>query len=77
VITLTVKDDKGATNSTSVKVDVKTNPTPPPHQQGPPGLLHAIEIHKEKANRNSGLQNSLDTLQQNLEKWLEKHASPP
>ena len=80
VITLTVTDDKGSTNSTSVKVDVKTNPTPPPpppHQQGPPGLLHAIEIHKEKANRNSGLQNSLDTLQQNLENWLDKHASPP
>jgi len=84
VITLTVTDDKGATNSTSVKVDVKTNPIPPPpppppppHQQGPPGLLHAIEIHKEKADRNSGLQNSLDTLQQNLENWLDKHASPP
>lgn len=81
VITLTVTDDKGATNSTSVKVDVKTNPIPPPppppHQQGPPGLLHAIEIHMEKANRNSGLQNSLDTLQQNLENWLDKHASPP
>jgi len=80
VITLTVTDDKGATNSTSVKVDVKTNPTPPPppppHQQGPPGLLHAIEIHKGKADRNSGLQNSLDTLQQNLENWLDKHASP-
>jgi len=82
VITLTVTDDKGATNSTSVKVDVKTNPIPPPpppppHQQGPPGLLHAIEIHKGKADRNSGLQNSLDTLQQNLENWLDKHASPP
>jgi len=84
VITLTVTDDKGATNSTSVKVDVKTNPIPPPppppppppHKQGPPGLLHAIEIHKEKADRNSGLQNSLDTLQQNLENWLDKHASP-
>ncbi len=84
-ITLTVTDDKGATNSTSVKVDVKTNPIPPPppppppppHQQGPPGLLHAIEIHKEKSDRNSGLQNSLDTLQQNLENWLDKHASPP
>jgi PKD repeat protein len=84
VITLTVTDDKGATNSTSVKVDVKTNPIPPPpppppppDKQGPPGLLHAIEIHKEKADRNSGLQNSLDTLQQNLENWLDKHASPP
>jgi len=78
-ITLTVTDDKGATNSTSVKVDVKTNPIPPPppHQNGPPGLLHAIEIHKDKANRNSGLQNSLDHLQQNLENWLDKHASPP
>ncbi len=82
-ITLIVTDDKGASNSTSVTVDVKTNPIPPPpppppppHQQGPPGLIHAIEIHKEKADRNSGLQNSLDTLQLNLEKWLDKHASP-
>jgi PKD repeat protein len=83
VITLTVTDDKGVTNSTSVTVDVKTNPIPPPppppppQKQGPPGLLHAIEIHKQKADRNSGLQNSLDTLQQNLENWLDNHASPP
>ena len=83
-ITLTVTDSDNATNSTSVEVSVKTNPIPPPppppppppHKDGPPGLLHAIEIHKEKANRTSGLQNSLDHLQDNLDDWLKKHASP-
>ncbi len=82
-ITLTVTDSDDAKNSTSVTVTVKTNPTPPPpppppppNKDGPPGLLHAIEIHKEKANRTAGLQNSLDHLQQNLEDWLKKHASP-
>jgi PKD repeat protein len=82
-IALTVRDSNGETNSTSVDVTVKTNPIPPPpppppppHEDGPPGLLHAIEIHKEKADRNAGLQNSLDHLEKNLEDWLNKHASP-
>jgi PKD repeat protein len=76
-ISLTVTDSNGLTNSTTVSVTVSSLPTPPPpppSQNGPPGLLHAIEIHKEKANRNSGLQNSLDHLQENLQKWLDSHA---
>lgn len=82
-ITLTVTDSNDATNSTSVKVTVKTSPVPPPpppppppHKDGPPGLIHAIEIHEEKANKTAGLQNSLDHLKENLEEWLKKHASP-
>ena len=77
-VNLTVTDSNGLTNSTTVSVKVASPPTPPPPtQNGPPGLLHAIEIHKEKANRNSGLQNSLDHLQGNLQKWLDSHANAP
>ncbi len=77
-VTLTVTDDEGATGSTSVDVTVpsKPPPPPPPHPEGPPGLLHAIEIHIDKlaANPdNHGLQNSLDHLQLNLDRWLDKH----
>ena len=82
-VVLTVTDDKGATNNTSVSITVKKPwvppeepPEPPTNKTGPPGLLHAIEIHKEKADRNGGLQNSLDHLVGNLEKWLDKHAAP-
>jgi len=81
-VTLTVSDNLGATNSTTVTVSVSSPPQPPPpppppHENGPPGLLHAIEIHEEKANRNSGLQNSLDHLRWNLDKWLEGHGLDP
>jgi PKD repeat protein len=78
-ITLTVTADNGETNSTSVDVTVATSPPPPPppppppHKEGPPGLLHAIEIHEGKASRNSGLQNSLDHLKSNLDHWLNNH----
>ena len=79
-ITLTVTDDEDDTNSTSVTVTVKTDPVPPPppppEQNGPPGLYRAIENHEEKANKNDGIQNSLDHLRTNLEEWLKKHASP-
>lgn len=78
-ITLTVTDSGGLKNSTSVDVTVKgqvTPPPPPPHKDGPPGLLHAIEIHKEKADRNSGLKNSLNHLEENLDRWLDKHVTP-
>ena len=75
-VNLTVTDSNGMTNSTTVSVKVASPPTPPT-QNGPPGLLHAIEIHKEKADRNSGLQNSLDHLQGNLQKWLDSHANAP
>ncbi len=72
-ITLTVKDNHGLTGNATVTVTVSTHPTPPPpHPEGPPGLLHAIEIHMEKADRNGGLRNSLDHLQINLDRWLEK-----
>lgn len=79
-INLTVTDSNGLTNSTSISVTVTSNPTPPPPpppppQNGPPGLLHAIEIHEEKADRNSGLSNSLHHLQGNLMKWLDHHMS--
>lgn len=79
-INLTVTNSKDLTNSTTVSVEVASPPTPPPPppppaQNGPPGLLHAIEIHKEKADRNSGLQNSLDHLQGNLQKWLDSHVN--
>jgi PKD repeat protein len=82
-VTLVVTDDNGATNTTSVDITVtmpwvppEEPPEPPENETGPPGLLHAIEIHKEKADRNGGLQNSLDHLVGNLEKWIDKHTSP-
>lgn len=81
-ITLTVTDDKGDNDTASVEVTVSTGPSPPPPpppppvRQGPPGLLHAIEIHEGKASRNDGLQNSLDHLRVNLDKWLDKHMTP-
>jgi hypothetical protein len=73
-INLTVTDSFGLSDKTSVKVTVSSTPVPPPpnpHPQGPPGLLRAIEIHKEKADRNGGLQNSLDHLEDNLSRWLQ------
>ncbi len=79
-ITLTVTDSGGLKNATSVDVHVKTKVTPPPpnpHPNGPPGLLHAIEIHKEKADRNGGLKNSLNHLEENLDRWLANHGSAP
>ncbi len=83
-INLTVTDSNGLTNSTTISATVASLPTPPPPpppppptKDGPPGLLHAIEIHKEKAGRNSGLQNSLDHLQGNLQKWLDSHTNEP
>jgi len=81
-ITLTVTDNLGATNSTTISVSVASPPQPPPpppppHEDGPPGLLNAIEIHEEKADRNSGLQNSLGHLRMNLDKWLERHGTTP
>jgi len=77
-ITLTVTDNLGATNSTTLTVTVSSQPPPPePEDDGPPGLIHAIGIHLEKAGRNSGLQNSLEHLQMNLDKWLERHRTTP
>ena len=79
-ITLTVTDSGGLSNSTTHTVKVKkqvTPPPPPPHKLGPPGLLHAIEIHQEKADRNSGLKNSLEHLEQNLDRWLDMHVPSP
>jgi len=73
-IILTVTDSFGLSDKASVKVTISSTPLPPPpnpHPQGPPGLLHAIEIHKEKADRNGGLQNSLDHLEGNLNRWLQ------
>ena len=72
-VVLTVTDSFGLSDKASAKVKVSSNPIPPPnpHPQGPPGLLHAIEIHKEKADRNDGLQNSLNHLEDNLSKWLQ------
>ncbi|MGQ9587409.1 MAG: PKD domain-containing protein [Thermoplasmata archaeon] len=76
-VTLTVTDDEGATGSTSIEITVPPKPPPPtPHPEGPPGLLHAIEVHIEKLAEtpdNHGLQNSLNHLQMNLQKWLDKH----
>jgi len=74
-ITLTVTDNLAATNTTvkSVSVSTPPQPPPPPHKEGPPGLLHAIEIHEGKADRNNGLQNSLDKLKSNLDRWIDIH----
>ncbi len=79
-ITLSVTDSEGLTNTTThtVKVTKQVTPPPPPPQKvGPPGLLHAIEIHKEKADRNSGLKNSLDHLEENLDRWISIHSPSP
>lgn len=80
-ITLTVTDDKGEKDSATIKVCVSSGPyppppPPPPAKSGPPGLIKAIDIHEGKASRNDGLQNSLDHLRQNLDRWLEKHLTP-
>ena len=72
-VTLTVADDLGETNTTTVKITVNSLIPPPPENRGPPGLLHAIEIHTEKADRNGGLQNSLNHLKANLDRWLYNH----
>ena len=81
-INLTVTDSFGLSDKASVKVTVWSTPLPPPpnphpHPNGPPGLLHAIEIHKEKADRNGGLKNSLAHLEENLSKWLQKNVPSP
>jgi PKD repeat protein len=76
-ITLTVTDDEGAKDSVSTDVTVIKPMPPTPEPYGPPGLLHAIEIHLEKADRNQGLQNSLEHLQDNLQKWIQKHPPAP
>ena len=77
-VTLEVTDDLGETNETSVTVTVTmtTEPPPPepPVEYGPPGLLHAIEIHEDKVMDKPQLQNSLDHLRVNLERWLEIHS---
>ena len=81
-ITLTVTDDKGEKDSATVQVSVTSGPSPPPPpppppaKLGPPGLIKAIDIHEGKASRNHGLQNSLDHLRLNLDRWLEKHLTP-
>jgi PKD repeat protein len=76
-VTLTVTDDDGANDTASKDVTVVKPMPPSPEPQGPPGLLHAIEIHLEKADRNKGLQNSLEHLQDNLQKWIQNHPSSP
>jgi PKD repeat protein len=79
-VTLTVTDNFGLSDKVSIKITVWSTPLPPPpnpHPQGPPGLLHAIEIHKEKADRNGGLRNSLDHLEENLSRWLQVHGLTP
>lgn len=79
-VTLTVTDRDGGKDSTSVEIKVSsTSPPPPPHPhpQGPPGLLHAIEIHEEKAVNNGGLKNSLNHLETNLDRWVSAHGISP
>lgn len=78
-ITLTVTDSEGLSNTTTHTVTVTKQVTPPepPEKVGPPGLLHAIEIHELKADRNSGLKNSLDHLEENLDRWIGKHVPSP
>jgi PKD repeat protein len=78
-VKLEVTDDLGETNETTVSVTVtmQTEPPPePPTKYGPPGLLHAIEIHEDKVKDKPQLQNSLDHLRVNLERWLEIHSEP-
>jgi len=72
-VTLTVTDDEGATNSTSVNVKVTISKNPQPEQIGPPGLYNAIENHQERVDQKPQLQNSLNHLVQNLQRWQEKH----
>jgi PKD repeat protein len=72
-VTLTVTDDEGATNSTSVDVKVTISKNPHPEQIGPPGLYNAIENHQERVDDKPQLQNSLNHLESNLQRWLEKH----
>lgn len=85
-VKLTVTDDRGEKDNATVEVTVTRPsspppqprpPPPPPHTNGPPGLLKAIELHKGKADRNHGLQNSLEKLQRNLERWLDSHSALP
>ena len=76
-VTLTITADNGETNTTSAEVTVATSPTPPPpppEKNGPPGLLNAIEIHEQKADRNPGLKHSLAILKYNLDRWVDRYA---
>jgi PKD repeat protein len=76
-VTLTVVDDDGADGEASVELEVTIEwvspPEPPVKEKGPPGLLHAIENHEDKVEEKPQLQNSLDHLLENLDRWLEKH----
>ncbi len=76
-VTLTVTDDEGADGDASVELEVVIIWTPPPEPpdkgKGPPGLLRAIENHEDKVDEKPQLQNSLDHLLENLDRWLEKH----
>jgi len=75
IVTLTVVDSQGNSDSVSVEVTVKQDgPPPPPHDKnGPPGLYNAIEIHEDMVGKNRGIQRSLDHLRWNLESWIQKH----
>lgn len=76
-ITLTVTDDEGAEGEASIEIVVTIlSPPEPPTQYGPPGLLRAIENHQERVDEKPQLQNSLDHLLINLDRWLDKHSQP-
>jgi PKD repeat protein len=80
-IALTVKDDENATDASAVEIVIvieseeEEPPTPDPDEKvGPPGLLRAIDDHTERLDEQPNMQNSLDHLVENLDRWLEKHS---
>jgi hypothetical protein len=71
-IELTVTDDSGL-SAVAMKTVVVIAPEPPDERKGPPGLYRAIEVHERLLEKNEKLQNSLDQLKSNLNRWLEIH----
>ena len=75
-IELNVTDDSGLSAVVTKTVTVIA-PQPPDEKRGPPGLYRAIEVHELHLEKNEKLQNSLDHLKSNLNRWLARNGYLP